>query len=42
MDDTARRTANARVREYQARIRALTADKGLPRKSAREQIGSAR
>jgi hypothetical protein len=42
MDDAARRKANARVREYQARIRQLTADKGLPRKSAREQIGSAR
>lgn len=42
MDDAARRKANARVGDYQARIRELTADKGLSRKSAREQIGSAR
>jgi hypothetical protein len=42
MDDAARRKANARVREYQARIRQLTADKGLKRKSAREQISAAR
>ncbi|MGW4602733.1 phage minor capsid protein [Streptomyces sp. NPDC004532] len=42
MDDAARRTANRRVRDYQARIRELTADKGLKRKPAREQIGSAR
>lgn len=42
MDDAARRRANARVREYQARIRALTDAKGLPRKRQREQIGAAR
>jgi hypothetical protein len=42
MDDAARRTAEARVREYQARIRQLVDDKGLKRKPAREQIGSAR
>ncbi|MEU6649502.1 phage minor capsid protein [Streptomyces sp. NPDC046900] len=42
MDDTARRKANARVRDYQARIRELTDRKGLKRKPAREQIGAAR
>lgn len=42
MDEGARRKANARVRAYQARIRELTADKGLKRKPLREQIGSAR
>ena len=42
MNDTARRKANARVREYQGRIRELTAEKGLRRKPPREQIGSAR
>ncbi len=42
LDDTARRAAGARVRAYQGRIRALTAEKQLPRKSAREQIGTAR
>lgn len=42
MTDADRRKANAKVRLYQARIRQLTADKGLARKSAREQIGSAR
>jgi hypothetical protein len=42
MDEQARRQANARVREYQARIRQLTADKGLRRKPPREQIGAAR
>jgi hypothetical protein len=42
MDDVARARANARVRDYQARIRTLTNAKGLARKSAREQIGSAR
>lgn len=41
-DDDARRRAGARVRDYQARIRQLTAEKQLPRKSAREQIGRAR
>ena len=42
MDDQARRKANARVREYQARIRQLTDAKGLARKRQREQIGAAR
>lgn len=42
MDPADRTKANAKVRAYQARIRQLTADKGLKRKSAREQIGSAR
>lgn len=42
MDDASRRQANARVRTYQARIRELTADKGLHRQPAREQIGAAR
>lgn len=42
MDDGARRRANAKVREYQARIRQLTAEKGLKRKPPREQIGAAR
>lgn len=42
MDDAGRRQANARVREYQARIRQLTADKGLHRQPAREQVGAAR
>ncbi len=42
MGDQARRKANARVREYQARIRELTDAKDLPRKRAREQIGAAR
>lgn len=40
MDETARRTANAKVRAYQARIRALPGDKGLPRKRTREQLGA--
>ncbi|MEU0671355.1 phage minor capsid protein [Streptomyces sp. NPDC006172] len=38
VDDAARKRANARVREYQGRIRELVADTGLPRKSRREQI----
>lgn len=42
MDDDARRKANVRIREYQARIRQLTDAKGLARKRQREQIGSAR
>ncbi|MHC5259901.1 phage minor capsid protein [Streptomyces sp. UC4497] len=42
MDEGARRTANAKVRAYQARIRALTDEKGLARKRPREQIGAAR
>lgn len=42
MDDAARRRAEQRVREYQARIRQLVDDKGLARKPVREQIGSAR
>ncbi|MET7933484.1 phage minor capsid protein [Streptomyces sp. NPDC005322] len=42
LDDGARRAANARVREYQGRIRELTAATDLPRKSHREQLGSAR
>lgn len=42
MDDAGRRQANARVREYQRRIRELTATKGLVRKPAREQISRAR
>lgn len=42
MDDGARRQANARVRAYQGRIRELVADKGLTRKSHREQINRAR
>lgn len=42
LDDQARTAANKRVRAYQARIRELTADKGLARQPAREQIGAAR
>jgi hypothetical protein len=42
LDDDARQKATARVRAYQGRIRQLVADTGLPRKSAREQIGAAR
>ncbi|WP_327671833.1 MULTISPECIES: phage minor capsid protein [unclassified Streptomyces] len=38
LDDDRRRAANAKVRGYQARIRELTKDTGLPRKSHREQI----
>jgi hypothetical protein len=38
VDDGQRTRANARVREYQGRIRELVADTGLPRKSRREQI----
>ncbi|WP_282795175.1 phage minor capsid protein [Streptomyces sp. CC224B] len=39
MNDAARRRANARVRDYQARIRELTDAKGLARKRQREQVG---
>ncbi|MCF2531743.1 phage minor capsid protein [Yinghuangia soli] len=42
MTDDERRRANARVREWQAAIRALTDEKGLRRKPQREQIKSAR
>ncbi|WP_394438329.1 phage minor capsid protein [Streptomyces sp. SGAir0957] len=42
LDDDQRRAANAKVRAYQARIRELTADTGLPRKSRREQVATAR
>jgi hypothetical protein len=42
MDDSARTTANARARAYQARIRELVAETGLPRKPHREQTGSPR
>lgn len=42
LTDADRRRANARVRQYQARIRALVAEKGLHRQPAREQITSAR
>lgn len=40
MDDATRARANRRVRDYQARIRALTAETGLPRKRRREQLGA--
>jgi hypothetical protein len=42
LDDGARTAANARVRAYQARIRELVADTGLPRKSHREQASAPR
>jgi hypothetical protein len=42
MDDAARRKANAKVRQYQAQLRQLTADTGLRRKPSREQTGKAR
>jgi hypothetical protein len=42
LDDAARRQANARVRDYQAKIRELVDAKGLARKPHREQIGRAR
>ncbi|AQS70850.1 phage minor capsid protein [Streptomyces pactum] len=42
MDEQARRKANASVRAYQARIRELIAETGLPRKSHREQLTTAR
>jgi hypothetical protein len=40
MDEVARRRARRRIRDYQARIRRLTAAKGLPRKPRREQLGA--
>lgn len=40
VDDAQRTRANARVREYQGRIRELVSETGLPRKSHREQIGA--
>ncbi|PBC80121.1 minor capsid protein 2 [Streptomyces sp. TLI_235] len=42
LNDDARRLAGVRIRAYQARIRELTAEKGLPRKRQREQVGTAR
>jgi hypothetical protein len=42
LDEAARRRAGRQVRAYQARIRDLTRNRGLPRQSAREQIGQAR
>lgn len=42
LDDAARTVARARVRAYQARIRELVAGTGLPRKSHREQLTTAR
>ncbi|MCD7440244.1 phage minor capsid protein [Streptomyces lincolnensis] len=42
MDDARRTAARARVRAYQGRVRELVAENGLPRKSHREQINSAR
>jgi hypothetical protein len=42
VDDDQRARANARVRAYQGRIRELVAETGLPRKSHREQLTTAR
>ena len=42
MDDTARKSANAKVRAYQAQIRELVDSTGMPRKSHREQLSTAR
>ncbi|MET8765477.1 phage minor capsid protein [Streptomyces sp. NPDC004658] len=42
MDDAARTAARARARAYQARVRELVAETGLPRKSHREQLTTAR
>ncbi|MBQ0827703.1 phage minor capsid protein [Streptomyces tagetis] len=42
MDEAAAAARRARVRAYQARIRELVKDTGLPRKSHREQLESAR
>ncbi|MFJ5638658.1 phage minor capsid protein [Streptomyces sp. NPDC093223] len=42
LDDAARTAARARQRGYQGRIRELVADTGLPRKSHREQLTTAR
>jgi len=42
MTDAARTAARARVRAYQGRVRELVAETGLPRKSHREQLTTAR
>lgn len=42
MNEQKATTARAKVRSYQARIRELVADTGLPRKSRREQLTTAR
>jgi hypothetical protein len=42
MSDAERTAATARVRAYQARVRGLVAETGLPRKSHREQVESPR
>jgi hypothetical protein len=42
LDEQAAKAARVRVRAYQARIRELTAETGLPRKSHREQLTTAR
>jgi len=42
IDDAKKTRANAKVREYQGRIRELVGETGLPRKSRREQLGAAR
>lgn len=42
IDDTKKAQANAKVRDYQGRIRELVTETGLPRKSHREQLTRAR
>ncbi|MEU3161979.1 phage minor capsid protein [Streptomyces griseoincarnatus] len=42
MDEATAKARRARVRAYQARIRELVADTGLPRKNHREQLSTAR
>ncbi|MFD5002214.1 phage minor capsid protein [Streptomyces mutabilis] len=42
MDDARRSVTRARVRAYQARVRELVAETGLPRKRHREQLTTAR
>jgi hypothetical protein len=42
MDEKDRKAARAKVRAYQAKIRELTTETGLPRKSHREQLTTAR
>jgi hypothetical protein len=42
MDDAKQKAARARVRAYQGRVRELVAETGLPRKSHREQLTTAR
>src|SRR5690606_26445159 len=42
MDEQAAKAARARVRAYQAKIRELTGETGLPRKRHREQLTTAR